>query len=237
MNKIVKIKEKNLASCKLPGNFLYSKKDTYFFADSFCHSIILNHEKYVKENQNERRLFLNVEQHILNALEACKESTTPPAILTVNSYIKSEYIEERLNSKYTYIEHDEDFVSKHSEPIYLNVTTEDFDPIIDGLIKARTDLFPCPNEVLVYIFNPEDYKIDNLLPIITVARSRRIFITVYIEDKDKFIETYGAETFDLIKENAKIIFNSDYDNIQSVTIFKSNGKEKTIKYKHDFEVL
>ncbi|MBR7172762.1 MAG: hypothetical protein IKD36_03110 [Clostridia bacterium] len=231
MKKIVKFKEKQLEKINFPGNFLYTYKEKFHFADSFCNAVIINSEPSDENEPN--NIAFNVEKYFLNYLKACKFAQNPPAILTVNGYTRAEDIEEILGDKYEYLSSDDDISKHHDKTFYMNITAEKFEPVMDALFEARRDIFPLPNNIVMFIFNPEDDKLPGIDKITTVSRSRSIYTTTYIEDKQKFEKLYMPEILDIVEANCKIIFKSNQNEILSIEARPYGAKPKTYEYKKD----
>ena len=228
MENIIKFSEKKMQKNRVSGNFLYYFKEKYHFTDRNSHSIFLNNKPNESGSSYENGdLFLNLEAHFLNYLKACSLSANTPAILTVNAYTKFEQLESALGQKYSFADSTEDFIKNQTNACFKNVLSPEFEPLITPILKERTDVFPVPNELLVFIFNAEDEKIEHLTEIITIARSRNVYITLEIQNIEKFVEIYGKETFDIILQNCRIIFGCNNNEIIDITL----NHEKTIKFK------
>ncbi len=228
MKKIIKLKEKQLEKNGLPGNLLYMQKDKYHFVDSFCNAMIINNNEPAEDSTF--NLAFDVEKYFINFLEACKYSNNPPAILTVNAYTRFEDIEEALGKNYTYLDSNSNVAEVHDKNFFMNITAEKFEPVLESLLETRRDIFPAPNNIVVFIFNAEDTKLPSIERITTVSRSRNIFVTTLIADKQKFDELYMPEILEIVEANSKLIFNCNQNEILSVTLKPTGAKPKTIKF-------
>ena len=108
----------------------------------------------------------------------------------------------------------------------------DFVPLIEELIKSRTDFMSCKNNIFVYILNPEEAVIQDLLRYITVSRSRFIYMNLFVENEEAFKEKYPYDSAEMILDNCRLFFECDADKIESIT-YKSAGDTETIKYEKD----
>lgn len=235
MNKIVKFKENQLEKINHPGNFLYVYKGKFHFMDSFCNAMIINSEPNLEDLTY--NLAFDVEQYFIKFLESCKLSKDKPAILTVNGYTRAEDIENALGTNYTYLDSDANIVEYHDKPFYMNITSEKFESVMETLLTIRKDIFPLPNNICVFIFNPEDTKLPGLDKITTVARSRSVYTTTYIEDKQKFEDLYMPEILEIIESNCKLIFKCNQQEIVFIETKPYGLKPKTYEYKRDESLI
>ena len=141
-----------------------------------------------------------------------------------------EDIEEALGKNYTYLDSNSNVAEVHDKNFFMNITAEKFEPVLESLLEARRDIFPAPNNIVVFIFNAEETKLTSIERITTVSRSRNIFVTTLIADKQKFDELYMPEILEIVEANSKLIFNCNQNEILSVTLKPTGAKPKTIKF-------
>ena len=208
-----KITDKKLAAFKPSGNFLYRDGDNIYFAPRYSHTLFLSQKTENSSANSPQNLYLEIENYLLDMFEVYSATAEKPSFLFLNSYTSPEKILEILGSDYTDIDDPRDLNKLETTPsIYFSNDENEFLDILETLIRGRTDKFDT-NNIFVIVDSPEENKINHLEKIITIARSRRIYFTVIIHDKEAFEQLYYPETLEIIQSNCRITFDCDENEI------------------------
>lgn len=222
------VKKEDLCKSKMEGIYLFEKNGEVCKSKRFSNAVILK----TKDADKQGDLQADVEQHILKSLETYSLVKDAPSVIFVNSKINKQNIQEALGDTYTQAQTTDEFLENESKAYWLMVNENDFVPLIEELIKSRTEFMSCKNNIFVYILNPEEAVVQDLLRYITVSRSRFIYMNLFIENEESFKEKYPYDSAEMILDNCRLFFECDADKIESIT-YKSAGDTETIKYEKD----
>jgi len=115
------------------------------------------------------------------------------------------------------LKEDEDFKNFNEKPC-VTCVQEGFADVLKKLVETRNDGIP-QNDVFVFFNEPEyshNLRIPSLDTVITVSRSRKIYFVLNFVNKSKYIQEYGAQSYQIIKDNCKTKFICNYDGVVDI---------------------
>ena len=127
--------------------------------------------------------------YLKNFLYIHKESKSQASFVFYNSSLGREDIAGFLGDKYTVVDNLDP--QGTCQVMFLDEKT----PIaerLENVLKVRSKVFNTQN-IYVVIEKPEDFRIENLEKLMTIARSRNIYFVLVVEDKEAFKKTYTPE--------------------------------------------
>lgn len=214
----LKIKCCNIDGSVLQGNFLYEKKNNYFFANRKCHQLFLVEDDAIVSGG----MFLQFENYLFKFFNICKECKEGPSILSVNGIITPSKMQEILGSDYKQL-NNIDFLKLNNQKSFVMADENNISKILEDLIVSRNS--EVSRDLFVIIDSLDNIKIENLTTYLTLARSRNIYFIVLLESKNKFIEIYSAKDLKIIKENCYIKFTYEGENNLTITVDKVKIKQ------------
>lgn len=217
---VIKVSEKELVGGQLKGDFLYRENGEYYFNDHFYHSLFIHDADYHGQGECKGVPFA---QHVTTFLEICSKVKNKPSLLFLN-YVPKGFLDVLNSGAHNYnvlsaqtgAFSDKDLATINSAPTIGYVDTG-YISALRSLIESRT-VMP-QNDVFVFFNEPEyshNLKSPTLDTLVTIARSRKIYFVLNFENKGKYIESYGEESFAMIEENCRTEFVCGSDGVSIV---------------------
>ena len=223
-NNIIKIKKDELKDFELKGNFLYEENGELYFTDKLSH-IIFELQRDYKNYDETLNHSMNFEDYMQKFMEICSKVKNKPSLLFLNCVPKN--IIQILNGTegnykrnyhlLTALDKDEDFKNFNEKPC-VTCMQGGFIAVLKKLVETRNDGIP-QNDVFVFFNEPEclhNLRIPSLDTIISVSGSRKIYLVLNFVNKAKYVQEYGAESYEIIKDNCKTKFICNYDGVVDI---------------------
>lgn len=211
MKTAVKIKFKKLNKYPISGNFLYKKDDICYFSDRLHSSLYL-----VGENATSNEsLNQSLESHLADTFEVYSNQKNRPSFYLFNTDFEKQIILEKLNKNIIEVPNKK-YISllEKETAIFFSKDEDLFIDTVENLIENRSGEMPS-KDIFIVLNKPEDLKIKKLSAYLTLARSRRIFFVVIIQDKALFEKNYSPEDLEIVKANCYVTFNIKDNKVSS----------------------
>ncbi len=209
-NKINNIGE-NEAMKEIEANFLREENG------ELCFSNMLNHVLFELDKDNDsfdetQQYSIDFDTYVQKFMEICTKVKNKPSLLFLN-YVPKDIVKVLNGKKRNYeflttLGSDEEYKSFNEKPC-ITCVQEWLCVALRRLIETRSKINP-QNDVFVFFNEPEyshNLKNPSLDTIVSVSRSRRIYFVFNFLNKAKYIELYGEESYQIIKDNCRIKFN------------------------------
>ena len=221
---IIKIRKEKLINLTLNGNFLYEENEELYFTDKLNHAIF-ELDKDFKNYDETLNHSMNFDDYVQKFLEICSKAKNKPSLLFLN-YVPKNLVQilngSDNNYKHNYhllmqLKEDDDFKNFNEKPC-VSCMQEGFAEILKKLVETRSENIP-QNDVLIFFNQPENIhnlRLPSLETVITVSRSRKIYFVLNFVNKFKYIQEYGPESYQIIKDNCKTKFICNYDGVVDI---------------------
>lgn len=221
----------NIKNLKVIGNYIWEKDGKFYFGNKFFHAMFRN--KNIDKGDINENLFLEFEKYVLNFCEVCSSIENKPSIMIFNNFTDHNEITKKSGESYYNIEDTEEINLLNKKPsIYVHSDLDKIEDneLIKNIIEERSNTIPL-NDLFIFVCGLEKSNITDIDLFLRVARSRRIYFVLFLEESENhpFYKKCSENVLDLIKNYVNINYICNRSFVEEIIVKGIDGRESVLQ--------
>lgn len=208
---LIKITKEEIENKEIIGTYLYSKKDEYYFYNSTSNVM------FTLKNGSKGDNLTILKSYLLDVFELLSKENKNSKCIYFRNKATFKKVTTDLGNQYFEVVQGYD-ASKDNSIYFINdnkLLVETFKEILTQRNDSLNN-----DKLFIVLDKPEKVKIEDLVSIVTIGRSRKVYFIINIEDEELFKTTYSIDDLNSLKANCNVKFICNNGQIEDIEAYK-----------------